>query len=500
MLGTSVGDERYDDRLADPSPRRGAPGARPCTARRSTDAAAIDRDGARRPTRRTTLDVARGDRPAVPRGHRAPHRPADRRQPPVGPGPGCSARSRRSSRPTPPSGSSGTRRGCGRSPRTWRPGPRSRRDGVAAGVTAPRVVAERSIGQLERLLALPAEDSPALAARPTDDAARERHRRGRRATIVNPAYAGFLEALRDYLPHATETIGLSALPDGEAMYAAEILSWTSLPLDPREVHELGERALRRDPGGAARASPRTLGYASPARRSPRTRRAAPTPPRRPEALVALAEDQVRRSWDAAAPCFGRLPSANCEVRAVEAFREADMPMAFYNPPTEDGSRPGVYYINTLRPAEPRAALDRERHLPRGEPRAPLPDRARAGDAGPAAAPAVRRRSSRAARSAKAGACTRSASPTRWASTSTTGSASACSRTRPCAPAASSPTPASTRWAGTARRPIAKLQEGGDAAHRRRDRGRPLHRDAGPGPLLHDRDDRDRERARGGRGA
>ena len=55
---------------------------------------------------------------------------------------------------------------------------------------------------------------------------------------------------------------------------------------------------------------------------------------------------MRRSWDSAAPWFGRLPSSNCEVRAVEAFREADMPMAFYNPPTEDGSRPGVYYINT----------------------------------------------------------------------------------------------------------------------------------------------------------
>jgi uncharacterized protein (DUF885 family) len=43
--------------------------------------------------------------------------------------------------------------------------------------------------------------------------------------------------------------------------------------------------------------------------------------------------------------FGRLPRANCEVRLVEAFREADMPFAFYNPPTQDGSRPGVYYVN-----------------------------------------------------------------------------------------------------------------------------------------------------------
>ena len=30
---------------------------------------------------------------------------------------------------------------------------------------------------------------------------------------------------------------------------------------------------------------------------------------------------------------------------MEEFREADEPFAFYNPPTEDGSRPGIYYIN-----------------------------------------------------------------------------------------------------------------------------------------------------------
>jgi uncharacterized protein (DUF885 family) len=43
--------------------------------------------------------------------------------------------------------------------------------------------------------------------------------------------------------------------------------------------------------------------------------------------------------------FGRLPSANCDVRLVEPFREADMPFAFYQPPTQDGSRPGLYYVN-----------------------------------------------------------------------------------------------------------------------------------------------------------
>jgi uncharacterized protein (DUF885 family) len=54
---------------------------------------------------------------------------------------------------------------------------------------------------------------------------------------------------------------------------------------------------------------------------------------------------VRKGWDAAPRFFGRRPKDNCEVRPVEEFREADMPFAFYQPPSEDGSRPGIYYVN-----------------------------------------------------------------------------------------------------------------------------------------------------------
>ena len=58
------------------------------------------------------------------------------------------------------------------------------------------------------------------------------------------------------------------------------------------------------------------------------------------------ESQVQRSWDIAPQWFGRLPKANCRVREIEAYRAADMALAFYMPPTADGERPGTYYINT----------------------------------------------------------------------------------------------------------------------------------------------------------
>jgi len=46
--------------------------------------------------------------------------------------------------------------------------------------------------------------------------------------------------------------------------------------------------------------------------------------------------------------FNRLPKAELDVRAVEAFREKAAGKAFYNRPAPDGSRPGIYYANLYR--------------------------------------------------------------------------------------------------------------------------------------------------------
>ena len=218
------------------------------------------------------------------------------------------------------------------------------REGQGAGVTAPRVVVERTVAQVERLLATPVEDSPALLPVPADDDdGRDRVAEAVR-TSVTPALGDYLEAVRGYLPSATETIGLSALPGGEAMYAAEMLAFTTLRLDADEVHELGladleqiQEERRHSASALGHPDARTAIAALEAngRNTARSR----------EELIRLAEAQVAKSWEAAPAYFGRMPSANCEVRAVEAFREKDMPFAFYNPPSHDGSRAGVYYVN-----------------------------------------------------------------------------------------------------------------------------------------------------------
>jgi uncharacterized protein (DUF885 family) len=218
------------------------------------------------------------------------------------------------------------------------------REGVRAGVTAPRVVVERSVAQVERLLATPPESSPAVMPVPeSDTAGRDRVADELRRTVL-PALETYLAALRDYLPHATETIGLFALPDGDAMYAAEILSWTTLPQEARRIHDLGVEDLERIQEERALCAER-LGSSDPGAVTAMLNADDHNTIGSKDELVRIAEDQVTRGWQAAPGFFGRLPKSNCEVRPVEEFREADMPFAFYQPPSEDGSRPGIYYVN-----------------------------------------------------------------------------------------------------------------------------------------------------------
>jgi uncharacterized protein (DUF885 family) len=219
-------------------------------------------------------------------------------------------------------------------------------DGGREGMASPRLVVDRSIAQVERLVAMAPEDSPGMA--PVEhgpDGAGERVA-GVLRDDVWPAYERYLEMLRAYRSSfATETIGLSFLPDGEAAYAAQLEGFTTLPLTAKDVHETGLAELERIQLERQEIAER-LGHpdvhAALAEYEASGRNRASTR----EEMLRLVEQQVERSWEAAPRFFGRLPRANCTVKAVEEFREDDMPGAFYNPPSADGSRRGTYYVNT----------------------------------------------------------------------------------------------------------------------------------------------------------
>ncbi len=118
------------------------------------------------------------------------------------------------------------------------------RESLDSGVTAPRIVTERTIEQLKRLLAIPLDQAvvPSMA-RVASDADRERVREVV-GEVVLPAQQAYLELLEsEYLAKSREEPGLWAAPDGDALYRQSIRSWTTLDLEPEDVHRIGLEEL-----------------------------------------------------------------------------------------------------------------------------------------------------------------------------------------------------------------------------------------------------------------
>ncbi|CAN5840996.1 hypothetical protein BH24CHL6_BH24CHL6_07960 [soil metagenome] len=221
-------------------------------------------------------------------------------------------------------------------------------EGLAAGRTAARPVVARVLEQTRRLVNTPIEQAPLMAAHPELDDDSRRQLKEALETHVQPALSDFLADLEDYAPHAREGDGLWALPAGDELYETMILASTTVEATPRELHDYGLEQIERIREEEQKIA-RGAGFADIAA----MRGALDSDPtnvaQRREEIVERAEAQIIRANALAPDYFGRLPRAKVEVRQVESFQEADAPPAFYIPPPPDGSRPGIYYVNTYQP-------------------------------------------------------------------------------------------------------------------------------------------------------
>ncbi len=219
------------------------------------------------------------------------------------------------------------------------------REGMRERRTAPRIACERVLGQLTSLLATPPDDSPyGRAARKATGVLQDDLKSAVRDDVY-PAFASYLRFLQtEYLAVAREQPGLSSIPRGAETYAELVHEVTQSDLTPERVHHIGLDELRwiRDEMGAVgvkdvRAHAKTL------KGDPRNHFATR------EELLEASQRLYDLSYSRLPLVFGHLPVTPCRVIAIEEYREKDSVAAFYNPPSEDGSRPGTYYVNTYRP-------------------------------------------------------------------------------------------------------------------------------------------------------
>jgi uncharacterized protein (DUF885 family) len=248
------------------------------------------------------------------------------------------------------------------------------REGLRRGVTHPRPVAEKLLPQLDGIVTAKAEDSVfwgpiRMLGTGTDDlpqgftpADRERltaeYRRLVEATLL-PAYRKLRVFLADeYIPGCRKTYGWSALPDGARWYAYAAETSTTVRMDPQEIHELGLAEVARI-RGEMEAVKRQVGFDGDLHAFFRYLQ---TDPKfyyeKPEDLVE-GYRAVKRNIDARLPkLFATFPKADYEVRAVEPFRARSSAGAFYQPPSQDGKRPGIFYVNTYNlKAQPKFGME-----------------------------------------------------------------------------------------------------------------------------------------------
>lgn len=230
------------------------------------------------------------------------------------------------------------------------------REGVKRGVVQPRVVMEKVIPQLDALIVENAEDSlfwPPLTNFPEDfsDEDKAALTANYRDIIENeliPAYTRLRDFVRDeYLPHTRETVGWSALPDGEAWYNFQIASQTTTGMTAEEVHEFGLAEVSRILGEMNKVREQ-VGFEGDLKEFFVHLRESDQYYYETEEELLQAYRDLQAKIDAALPkLFDVTPKTNYEVRAVEPFRAQSSAGASYQAGSPDGSRAGVFYVNTF---------------------------------------------------------------------------------------------------------------------------------------------------------
>lgn len=165
-----------------------------------------------------------------------------------------------------------------------------------------------------------------------------------------PAYARVAAWYEEDRPNTSEEAqGATALPNGEAFYAASLKEMTTTDLTPDEVHQIGLDEVARIQGEML-AIMEQVGFEGDLQAFFEFTRTDPqffyqNNDAGADEYIAQATAHIDTLTARLPEFFGTLPKAPLEVRRVEPFREQDGAAQHYQTGTPDGSRPGIYYAH-----------------------------------------------------------------------------------------------------------------------------------------------------------
>jgi len=218
---------------------------------------------------------------------------------------------------------------------------------TSAGSSAPRVIVERVLAQVDDLSVRLSRGPPPLRAGISPELASEWKLLFRRE--ITPAIERYRSFLRNiYLRRASRSSGLAALPGGPECYRKAVRFFSSLDLSPEEVEQVGRRLL----GEAEEALMRLhkvdrAGLPALLERLRNQRETGFTA----EKLIALSNSAAERAIAAGPRMFLRPAKTPVTIKRLPAHMKASFPAAAYEASNGDG--PARFVLNVSRPEERR---------------------------------------------------------------------------------------------------------------------------------------------------
>jgi uncharacterized protein (DUF885 family) len=237
----------------------------------------------------------------------------------------------------------------------------ARRD-AAQGVIPPDFIIDKTLIQLKTMIANEAATSPLV-----ESIARRAKEKGLTADYagmagrlydeqVRPALARQQALMEEWRPKATHDAGCWRLPDGDEYYRVSLLNSTTTNITPDEVHKTGMdlcKSLSAEADKLMKKAGYTKGsvgeryramYSDPKLQYENTDAGK-------DKLIADLNAKVEVIQAKLPAWFGQLPKAKLQIKRVPKAIEAGAPGGYYNSPSLDGSRPGIYWINLRDTAE-----------------------------------------------------------------------------------------------------------------------------------------------------
>jgi uncharacterized protein (DUF885 family) len=167
--------------------------------------------------------------------------------------------------------------------------------------------------------------------------------------FVGPAYDMLIGLTKRYESKANPEGGMWRLPNGEAYYQYLLKQYTHSNLSAQQIHQIGLDEVKRIQNEMLEIAKKVnfkgnlkqfLTFMKTDKQfyfsndlNGRT------------AYLQQNAKYIRDMRKQLPKMFNLMPKAPVKVKAVEPYREKSAGRAFYSPPSEDGSRPGIYYIN-----------------------------------------------------------------------------------------------------------------------------------------------------------